>query len=43
MMSGASEKVRDIIQEIIDLYNDRKIAQFSTAQKLINDLKSENA
>ena len=43
MMSGASEKVRDIIQEIIDLYNDRKIAQFSTAQKLIMDLKSENA
>ena len=43
MRSGASETVRDIIQEIIDLYNDRKIAQFSTAQKLINDLKSENA
>lgn len=43
MRSGASERVRDIIDEIIDLYNDRKITQFSTVQKLIMDLKSENA
>ena len=43
LRSGASENVRDIIDEVIDLYSDRKIAQFSTAQKLINDLKSDNA
>ena len=35
LRSGASERVRDMIDEIIDLYSDRKIAQFSTAQKLI--------
>ena len=43
LRSGASERVRDMIDEIIDLYSDRKVAQFSTAQKLINDLKSDNA
>ena len=43
LRSGASERIRDMIDEIIDLYSDRKIAQFSTAQKLINDLKSESA
>ena len=42
LRSGASERVRDI-DEVIDLYSDRKIAQFRTAQKPINDLKSDNA
>ena len=43
LRSGASERVRDMIDEIIDLYSDRKIAQFSTAQKLFIFLKSDNA
>ena len=43
LRSGASERVRDIIQEVIDLYSDRKIANYSTAEKLIKDLKSENS
>ena len=34
--------MRDIIQEIIDLYSDRKISNYSTAQKMIEDLKSDN-
>ena len=43
LRSGASERVRDIIQEVIDLYSDRKIANYSTAEKLIKNLKSENS
>ena len=43
LRSGVSERVRDIIQEVIDLYSDRKIANYSTAEKLIKDLKSENS
>lgn len=43
LRAGASERVRDIIQEIIDLYSDRKISNITTAKNLINDLKSDNA
>ena len=39
---GASERVRDIVQDIVDLYQDRKISNYSTAEKLIKPLKSDN-
>ena len=39
---GASERVRDIIQDVVDLYQDRKISNYSTAENLIKKLKSDN-